>query len=277
MPLHDPTLASSLPPAFRPALRAQSLGEALRKSGVLDEGGAAIVVAGERAGFLPRSLRLAADAIESARKRRTRALFALAYPAFLVVAAGCILPLPLLFTAGAGGGTAAYLKTAAPFIVVTIALFVAAFTLGPRLPVARVPIIGMVVVEDARAACLEILGALIAAGAPMSVALPASLQASGLFKQATLAGETLTDTLRARNVVDDARAGRLAIAEKTGTLDKALPALAKESRERAQSRFTALAVVMGLVCFGAVAVGIGASIVRGAGSYLQQIEDATKE
>lgn len=295
--IDDGTLAGALPAPVRSALRksiatSSSLGDALRDSDALDDGPAAIVAASERGGFLPRGLRLAADCVKAAQTRRRRAFFALAYPAFLVVCAGVILPLPLIFTKG----SAAYLRAGAPFVGSVVALIVLLFVVLPRLPmgararldriVAHVPICGAVIVEDARAACFEVLGALLAAGATLTTALPAAVRASGLpswpaglarAEQVLARGGALAEALQAGGFVDDARAGRVAIAERTGTLDKMLPLLGTEARETAQRRFAALVVIIGLVCFGAVAVGIGMAVVSGAQSYIDTIDRATVE
>lgn len=290
--IDDATLSSALPAPVRTALRksvatSSSLGDAMRDSGALDDGPAAILVASERGGFLPRGLRLAADCVKAAQTRRRRAFFALAYPAFLVVCAGVILPLPLIFTKGAG----AYFRAGAPFVLSIVAVLVLAFVVVPRLPMSvranldrllsRVPLCGAVVVEDARAACFEVLGALIAAGSTITSALPAAVHASGLAswragiaraEQALARGGTLAEALHSGGFIDDARAGRVALAERTGTLDKALPLLATEARDKAQRRFASLVVIIGLVCFGAVAVGVGMAVVSGAQSYFNQVD-----
>lgn len=293
----DPALSAAWPPRVRSALRknaaaACSLGDALRDTRALDDGPAAIVDAGERGGFLPKALRLAADAVAAASARRRRAFLALAYPAFLVAAAGAILPLPLAFTSG----PAAYLDAAAPFEGSVALALVIAFLVLPRLPTAMrarldglfsgIPIVGTIVVEDARAACFEILGALLGAGASLTSSLPAAVRAAGLSSwrfglgraETVLSrGGTLAEALAAGGFVDDARAGRISVAERSGTLDRALPALAQEAHEIARRRFTALAAAGGLACFLAVAAAVGLAMVRGLQSYVDAVEDVTKE
>ena len=267
-------------------------GNALRDSEALLDGPAAIIDAGERGGFLPKALRLAADALAAASARRRRAVIALAYPVLLVAAAGAILPLPLAFQSGA----AAYLRAAAPVELALACVLGLVFVVLPRLPNdqrarlhrlwASAPVVGAIIVEDARAACLEVLGALLACGATLTTSLPAAVHAGGLLSwrtglaraEAVLGrGGTLAEALSAAGILDEARAGRIAVAERSGTLDRALPALAKEAHESAQRRFTALAVGAGLVCFLAVAAAVGVVIVSGVHSYIDTIDAATKE
>src|SRR5688500_15409067 len=117
----DAVVGAALGPRIRASLRraldsSASVGTALRHADVVDDGAAAIIDAGERGGFLPRALRLVAAGIVESRKRRRRALAALAYPAFLVALASVIIPLPRAFAAG--GGIDAYLAIALPGVVV---------------------------------------------------------------------------------------------------------------------------------------------------------------
>jgi type II secretory pathway component PulF len=295
----DPAFANGWPPPLRAALRAHlagaPLGSALLNAGVVDDGPAAIVDAGEHGGFVPLALRLAADNIAADRARRRRALLAVAYPAFLVAAGGVIGPLPLIFSDSFN----AYLKAALPTELVLGAVLSVVFIVVPRLPratrqqltalLSMVPFIGTTVVEDARAACLAVLGALIDAGASLTTALPAAVRAAGLpsspagrfhlarAEQALKRGATLAEALTAGGFVDDACAGRVAIAERAGTLDRTLPLLAKEAGEIASRRFTALAAAFGLLCFLAAAASIGVTAVGGMTSYVNAIDAASTE
>lgn len=292
----DPTLVAAWPAPLRIALQKTAagrtpLGTALLEAEVLDDGPAAIIDAGEAGGFVPKALRLAADGIAAARARRRRALLALAYPAFLVAAGAVILPLPLLFSDGLG----AWVKVALPIEVALAATLGLVFVVVPRLPrrmrqqltgaLTRVPFIGVIVVEDARAAGLDILGALLGAGASLTSSLPAAVRATGLPARFNLArvegvvhrGGTLADALAQGGLVDDSRAGLVALAERTGTLDKTLPLLAKEAGEIARRRFTALLGLFGLACFFAVAAVIGVAAVRGMGAYVDAIDNAARE
>lgn len=291
------TKAWSLP--LRAALRAHvqgtPLGRALVDAGVVDDGAGAIVDAGGHGGFVPRALRLAADNIAAARARRRRALLAVAYPAFLVAVGGAVLPLPLIFSAGFD----AYVKRALPIEVVLAVALVGVFVVVPRLPratrqrwtalVSVVPVVGAVVVEDARAACFAVLGALLDAGASLTTALPAAARAADLpsapagrfhlarAEQTLQRGGSLADALVAGGFVDDEQAGRVAIAERTGALDRALPQLAQEAGERASRRFAGLAVVFGFCCFFAVAGAIAFAAVSGLHAYVDVIDQAGRE
>ena len=296
----DPTLAHTWPPPLRTALRANvkagvSLGTALLDSLAIDDGPAALIDAGEVGGFVPRMLRLAADHIAQARARRRRTLGAVAWPAFLLSAGAVVLPLPLLVSEGVG----AWAQTALPGLLSMLSLLGFAFVVLPRLPrttrqqitaaLIRVPVIGTIVVEDARAACFDVLGALLGAGASMPSSLAAAVRAADLpssaqgrfslwrTQQVLERGSTLAEALVAGGFVDDVRAARVALAERTGTLERTLPLLAKDASDAASRRFTTLLAVVGTASFLAVAGLVGLSAVRGMISYVHVVEEAGRE
>ena len=263
--------------------RGDGWADGLRAAGLVDDAGRAIVGAGERGGFLPAALRAVATDADAALARRRRALATLAYPAFLVGAASLILPLPVAVT----GGMGAYLARALPGFVVVTAAMLALFVVIPRLPLAtrarltalaaRIPVYGAVIAGEKRAAALEVLGRMLAAGVPVSRALPSALAAAGLEERALAGGDTLAAALARAGVVDGSATARVALAERTGTLDKALPALAGEARDRAARRFVVLSLALGLVCFLAVAATIGSAVISGARGYFDAIDAATAE
>jgi type II secretory pathway component PulF len=280
----DRALASVFPARARASLKSlDSVARALFESGVVDEAGRAILEAGEQGGSMPRALRLVADDMSESSARKRRALAALAYPAFLVVAASLILPLPALVT----GGVHAYLARSLPGLAAIGALAIV-FRLVPGLTnvLARVPVIGAVVVDNARASCFDVLGRLLGAGVPALRALPSAIAAGALTSwrasSATDAlgrGAALTDALVAAGVVDadSALAGRIAIGERTGKLDATFPLLAGEARDRSRRRFMALTAVAGVACFLAIALAIGSAVVGQTRDYFHAIDSATQE
>ena len=174
-----------------------------------------------------------------------------------------------------------------------------AFVVLPRLPrttrqqitaaLIRVPVIGTIVVEDARAACFDVLGALLGAGASMPSSLAAAVRAADLpssaqgrfslwrTQQVLERGSTLAEALVAGGFVDDVRAARVALAERTGTLERTLPLLAKDASDAASRRFTTLLAVVGTSSFLAVAGLVGLFAVRGMISYVHVVEEAGRE
>ncbi|MBI1944952.1 MAG: type II secretion system F family protein [Deltaproteobacteria bacterium] len=295
--VHDPATAGLVPANKRALVRGVvdaggSLADALADAHLVDDAGAAVIAAGERGGFLPAALRtVAADVLER-RQRRRRLALALAYPALLVLLASVILPLPLLVTAGAG----AYLARAAPGVVMVVVVLVGGFALATRLPArakaavlgvcARVPLLGAIVVDDTRAAMLRLLGRLLAAGVPARGALASSLAASGLANlgqradegaRALDGGRTIAEALVETEVVDDALGARVALAERTGDLDTALPRLAVELKERAARRVVMLTIATGMFAFLVVAVGIARALVVQTQATYDAIDRATAE
>lgn len=77
--------------------------------------------------------------------------------------------------------------------------------------------------------------------------------------------------------MDDVIGARVALAEKTGTFDTALPALAEEARRRARAKAVMLTVAVAGACFLVVVAMIGKGIVDGAQGYFDAIDTATKE
>jgi type II secretory pathway component PulF len=217
-------------------------------------------------------------------------MMALAYPAFLVVMASVVLPLPVLVSSGAS----AYAHRALPGVcavalALALGLVVAPRVRGPArsvlaLAVSRVPVFGVIVVDTARASVLELLGVLLGAGVPapasLAGALPAGMQVDvGRARRALDDGGGLVDALVAVAVLapGSALAARVALAERMGTLDKALPLLAKEARGRARARMLALTAVAGLLCFVGVAVAIGTALVGQQQAYFDTIDKASQE
>lgn len=295
--VHDQAAAALLPTREREATRLAlarggSLAEGLARAGLVDDAGAAVIGAGERGGFLPAALRAVAADVEERRRRRRRLVLALAYPALLVMLASVILPLPIVVTEG----VAAYLASAAPGVAAVVVALLLGGVVAPRLPtrwrslavgaLARMPLVGGVILDDARAAALELLGRLIAAGVPARGALASALGASVLprvrahvthAERALDGGRALADVLFDATVVDESLGARVALAERTGDLDSALPALARELRERAARRVVALTVAAGLLAFLVVAVGIGRALVAQAQATYDAIDRATVE
>lgn len=293
----DPSTSALLPPRARDVLRRSlreggAFADALLAAELVDEGGAAVVAAGERGGFLPAALRQVAADVERARQRRRRALLALAYPALLMVLSSLILPLPVIVSEG----VAAYFARAAPGILLVVVLLVLALVALPRLPtrvraagvaaLARWPLFGAIFLDEARGAALEVLGRLIAAGVPMRHALAAALTASGLStwrgrivdaEQALDSGRTLAEALAAVPIGDASLIARIALAERTGKLDVTMPVVANEARERAARRTVALTIACGLLAFLVMAVGIGRALVVQTQSTFEAIERATAE
>lgn len=295
--LDDRALSALLPAEARAtlsrALRAgRPPGQALCAAALLDEGEAAILDAGIEAGALPGALRTLADLMEEADRRRRRLLGAVAYPAFVLVAACVVLPLPAIVS----GGVSAWARLALPGLVAIGAVMAIVFVVVPRSSpatrmrlralLAGLPVVGPVIVDDARATGLAVLQRLVSSGMAVTLALPRALGATGLPRYSTRAAEaatlitrggTLTSSLTTVGLVVGDVAARLEIAERTGTLDTALSRLVPELQEQSRRRFLALVLTAGVVLGVVVAVGIGWQIVSGFTGYLDTVDQIGRD
>ncbi len=289
----DPRLRATLPDdvarCLRASLRDGGLGQKLGAGAFVDDAGAAIIDAGVDGGFLPKALRAVADHADEKTKRRRRALMALAYPGAVALAAVVVLPLPSIVA----GGVSAWAKSALPGVVAIVGFFVAVFVAFPRLSprtqaalarvLAKVPVVGNVVVDDGRAAFADTMARLLGAGVSVGLALPRAITASGLaidsdgVVDVIRRGGTFTEALHHSGAFEPESLAMLAVAEQTGTLDQALAALSTSTRDRARRRFMAVAAVVGVVVGVGVAIAVGAAIISGYVGYFETIERATAE
>ena len=295
--LANPQLSALWPVAARPALRHASqhdglLGSALRKADLVDDAVASLLDAGAVGGFLPRALRSCGELLERRRQRRRRLLLALAYPAFVMLAASVLLPLPTIVA----GGVGAYLRAALPGVAVIVGVLLVVFVMVPRLPpssqarlgdtLARLPGVGRILVDDAVAGVLSVLQLLLAAGVPVTRAVQQALQSSSLSRHqgagqravdVITAGGTLSDALAAAKLLRGEALARVAMAEQTGTLDAALPQLSAEHTSRSAQRFGAVAVALGGLVFAGAAIAIAGSVISGFSSYIETIDSIGRE
>jgi len=289
------TPSSTWPPplvaGLRRGARTGRPGEALRQAGLLDDGAAALLDAGAQGGFLPSALRGVADLIEEAQQRRRRLLLAVAYPAAVLICACVLLPLPAIVT----GGVGAWAETALPGLGAVVGVLTLVFVVVPRLPpttqqslralLARVPLAGGLVLDDARATGLGVLARLLSAGMSVDVALPLAARGSGLPTIAARGddgvarltqGATLVDALDTLGLIDASERGLLAVAETSGRLDVALADAARRLQERARGRFLVLAGGIAVVVGIGVAILVGVQIVRGFVGYVDTIDAITR-
>lgn len=295
--LETPKLSGALPPALvttlRGAIRSNTpVGQALRRAELVDDSGAALLNAGVSGGFLPEALRATADLIDEGIRRRRRLLMAVAYPAFVLLAACVIVPLPSIVQ----GGVGAWARVAVPGVLAIVSTMLLVFVVLPRSPVAtrqwvtqmmaRLPIVGPVVVDEARATGLDVLQRLLSAGVSVTEALPQALRATGLGtisrheRSAVVVverGGTLTDALAQAGLADSETLGRLAVAEHTGSLDRALQGLVPELHDRSRRRSLAQAAAFGVMVGVIGAVVVGWQIVRGFQGYMDTIDAVGRE
>jgi general secretion pathway protein F len=294
-----PTQVTTVPARLRASLPKVFAGEvplsaALVGAGLVTSAEAAVLSAGERSGTLPVVLEALARTLRERRAAARRLLMGLAYPAFLVVAAGALLPLPLVVTDGLG----AWLSIAIwPPLIVGGAL-VLALIVWPRLPkehalrglagrlLFSLPIVGGAATRGAAGTFFRLLSQLVAAGVPITLGLEASLAACGhpvwqaraaRVRSAIDEGATLDDALRRHLELRPEVLSQIASAERVGALDTTLERLGKDESE-AWGRFViAAAVVAGVLCFLVVAGAIGGAIVTGAQGYFDQIDRITDD
>ena len=294
--LKDPATSRVLPPVIRDGLARDleagaSVTTAFARLDLLTEAELSLVQAGERSGHLGSSLKAVAEAMAKRRANRWKVLAGLAYPTLLINMAGCITPLPLIFTKS----FTAWLQIAIWAPLATLAGAVLLFVVLPRqrpssplrtVPIRiglALPVIGGALRRGAHGTFAEILGRSIAAGLPMPISIQSAVTASGdprlqqrldAILDTLDAGGTLTEALEAAGQLHPSMLAAVAQAEATGTLDATLPRIAEQEREHARwvvRILIGVTVVLGfMLAFGIVAAGI----IEGMGQYLQTIDRA---
>lgn len=267
--------------------RGSTVASVLREIGVVDAVGEAFVVAGETTGRLPEVLRILASRVAEKRRDRGRLFLALLYPAFLLLAAIVVLPLPLAFRSG----LKAYLLVVLPALLVCGGAAVLALVVLPALPpesaprrgLMRIglalPVVGSAIRNGAIATFLEVLGACARSGlevrsslrlaADAAAVLPAFASPGALRRLDS--GGTLAESLSAYGVIPVATLASVGQGELSGTLDRVLPFVAEELRSRSKVQIVIAVVAVGALSLLAVGGTIVWSIFEGWNAYLRSI------
>lgn len=275
LPLPAPVVA-----ALRAGLReGEPLSGLLAGLGLVDEAGAALLEAGERLGGIPAALRRLAQRLSEQEAARRAFLGSLLRPAGLLLAAGVILPLPLLFTAGTG----AYLARALPLVALVAVAALLLLGVWPRLPPDAAPRRRLLQAglalpglraplhHAAWATFAEVLGATLGAGLPARESLQLAARATPHPEFRAAAGElaarldggaTLAEAT-APLLLPRAFVAQLAAAEQSGSLDLALARLAAGHREEERRTTAQATAVAGGAIFACVAAVAALSIVQG--------------
>lgn len=290
-----------LPPDLRARFadavgRGGSVADVVEAVGGVTRAEVALLRSAEASGTLDAALPLLQSLIATRREAVTSARNALAYPAFLLVFASVVLPLPLAVSQGVG----AWLARALPVPLLAVGVGVFAGYVWPRLdpdgPVREglrsfgraLPLVGSTMRAGAVALFAEVLGRCVGAGLGLWDSVDLALDASGdpaLRRQGPRLRRVIERTgsiaegLQVTGVVPATAISRVAVGEQTGRLDTVLQGLAAELRDEAARRRRVMVTVLGGVVFAVVAVAIGWSIVRGFMGYLElidsQIDSAT--
>lgn len=273
-----------------------SVADVLEAIGGVSRAEVALVRSAEAAGTLDATLSLLRSLLEARRQAVSSTRAALAYPAFLLVFASVVLPLPLAVSEG----VSVWLARALPVPLLALALAGFGFFVWPNLDpdgpfrgglrrIARaLPFVGTSMRASAVALFAEVLGRCVGAGLGLWQSVDLALDASGdpgLKRQGQRLRRTIERTgsiaegLQVTGVIPAAAISRVAVGEQTGHLDRVLTGLAAELRDEAERRRRAMITVVGGLVFLIVAVAIGWGVVRGFMGYLEmidsQIEGAT--
>ncbi|MEM9193414.1 MAG: type II secretion system F family protein [Myxococcota bacterium] len=293
----DPNLSGRMPEAGRRGIAAsldagESLTSAFERLGAYSSAELALLAASERSGSLVATCRSLADAIDARRRDRRRFLLGLSYPTLVVLAAGCLLPLPRIVDEGVGGYLA--LALVVPSVLLGLVLFgLGLRRLSPESSVRailrsvafQVPLVGTAACRTSRATFAEVLGTSLRNGLPLPLSLRAAAGASGHpslaarsedMLGALQAGSTLADALRSTDAFDKSFIAGVSHGELAGRLEETLERLAVEERGAAR-RALLLALALAIGCSVVVAVGMAAwGIISGAQSYLEALDEATR-
>jgi type II secretory pathway component PulF len=294
-----PALLSGAPARARAALQraitgGTALSEALSSAGLIDDAERALLAAGESGGRLPDVLDALARAVAERRAARSKLLIALAYPALLVSLAGFLLTAPLAITRGVGEWLsiavwpALFVVTAGTLVLVVWPRLPRGSSLreGPMTLVSKLPLVGPQLKRGAIASALDILGQLVDAGLPYTLALPAALRAAGhadirrgerAIVSALDRGATLVDALRAGAVFPERVLAPLVAGEVSGNVPKTLAMLARSERDAHRRFVLGSGVVIGMLAFAVVAGAIALTIISGGQAYIEQIDAIADE
>lgn len=297
--LESPAATAALPAGVARRLgislqQGASLSTAMGRLPGVSRAEVALIAAGERTGRLPQALLSLSQAREQRRKLRRNMLLGLIYPALMVCAAGCLLPLPLAVTEG----IEAWLAWAIwpPLILGALAAF--ALLVVPRLAPdsalrglpgrigRRLPLLGRALERGAHGVFAHTLGECISAGLPMQVSLstailaadhPSLQRAEENILGALDEGATLVEALQRAHTFTPGFLGQIAQAELTGKLDEVLPRLAaQEQAVRRRAVIATTTALVALVLLGVLAA-VAYGIIKGATGYIEQIDSTIKE
>lgn len=292
----DPVIRGTMPVAlvgpFSTALAGgATASDAFRRTGLLRRHELAVIDAAERSGHLEQGLAAVAAGIEQRRTDRGVLIASLGYPVMLIVAAGVILPLPLIVTEGVG----AYLSRAvwAPLAFVA---FVAVFGLWlPRLPASdprralpgrlarRLPMLGGALRRADTAAFCRVLAQCVSAGLGMGEALhaasaavddPRIRRAGETIARRIERGDRLAEAFQKAGVFPNDAVAMVAQGEITGTLDVVLTRVAEQQGEEGRRAIRRVLLTIVVVVYTAVVLFIGWSIVSGFIGVIDTIDQA---
>jgi type II secretory pathway component PulF len=274
------------------------LSQSLDELQALDPGSRALIRAGEIHGGIPDALHTVVARLTHRRKVRVGLLLALAYPAFLLLAAALVLPLPVAFREG----MRAYVAHVAPPVLALVTAALLALVVAPRLPpdsplrrgprwlVERMPVGRTAVLHSALASFAGVLGACLNAGIPARKAVVLAAEGAAPHSDFAGAGErlvekldggaTLAEALGVIPSVPAAFVAQVGTAEVLGKLGSVLPALEDEHEKKARFSWVALASVVGTVVFAVVLAVLAFQVVRGWGevfkSQAQQLDELVR-
>lgn len=292
----DPVVAPTLPRALARGLsgalsRGRTASEGLADSKLLLPHEVALVGAAERSGRLDAGLANVAHGIEQRRADRRKLAASVAYPLFLVVASGVILPLPVIVTEG----VAAYLARAIWLPLVFGALvFVFAVWL-PRLPatdprraipgrVARsLPFVRGALRRHDVSVFTAVLGQCIASGLGMGEAVAAAAasaqdgsirRAGDLVRRRIDSGATLAAALQSTGAFPPQVLAMVAQGELSGTLDRVLLRAAAQEAEASRIAMRRILLAVIGVVYTVVVLFIAWRIIAGFAGVLDTLEQA---
>jgi type II secretory pathway component PulF len=250
----------------------------------------ALLHAGEQSGRLDNCLRLLAQYYTERANLARQLIAGLAYPAFIVHAAACILPFPDLFL---HGDWLLYLKRVATVLVplyVLAALFVFAAQArhGERWRallealLRHVPVLGAARRSLALARLTAALEALLSAGVTVIEAWEQAAAASGspALHRAVLAwrprvdgGQTPAETIAASGQFPELFTNEYAAGEMSGKLDETLQRLHQYYQEEGSRKCRALARSVPIIVYLAIVFTIAYIIIKSWSGIIQQFQN----
>ena len=239
-----------------------------------------VIRAGEKSGHLPESLAMISGQLEKSYADLLKLLTGLAYPAFVLIVAVCVMPFIRIGSCGtgscAGGAVIGLLVLAAAGTGIYFLTRVPGFVLA-------IPVIGRLVRQFALTRFMRALQSLVSSGVPILTAWSLSADASGneAIRKSLMSamgemeqGGTISAAFRKARIFPDYMAGMIASGEKSGSIGKMLDGAAGYCEKENEAAIAILLRIVPVAVFLIVALFVGMMLVSFYAGYFNQISGA---
>ena len=251
-----------------------------------------LLIAGEQAGNLEKSLTSASSYVETQLAMRQKVFLAAAYPLFVALCGVILLPIPTLFRHGFAAALWSYYLPVATALTGLYLVYAwlrskwqekgeMRMSLEGKLKI--VPLLGSFFQTMVARLFFSTLACIISAGGSLSLAIESACRASGSyslhkrareFSQGVSSGNQLSDLLAATDFLPKGALQEIRVGEETGNLEGSCSAIAQRCDEELATRGTALAFGAAILLVAIVLLGVVYHIISFWLGYFNQGVDA---